>query len=153
MRMPPLNLPAFDVKIARSGGRLLIYDFLRRRNVALTPEEWVRQHFVHFLVERKGYPSALLANEVGIGLNGMIRRCDSVLYDRNGGRPRLIAEYKAPHVALTQEVFNQISAYNMALRADYLIVSNGLMHVCGHIDYGKQALSFLQEIPAYEELA
>ena len=99
----------------RRNGRPAIFDFLRRRYVALTPEEWVRQHFTHYLVEHLAYPAALLANEVSLNVGGALRRCDSVLYARQGGRPRLIVEYKAPDVAITQHVFNQIAAYNSVL--------------------------------------
>ena len=93
-QMIPLNLPSFNIKTKVQGGRTLVFDFLRRRYVTLTPEEWVRQHFVHFLVEHKGYPAALLGNEVGLKVGGVSRRCDSVLYNRDGGRPRAIVEYK-----------------------------------------------------------
>ena len=130
----------------------MIYDFLRRRFVALTPEEWVRQHFTHFLVEHRHYPAALLGNEITVQLNGVARRCDSVLYSRDGGRPRMIVEYKAPDVPVTQAVFTQISAYNSVLRADYLVVSNGLAHYCCRMDYEQNKVEFLPEIPFYEEL-
>ncbi len=150
--MIPLNLPPFDIKTTERNGRTAIYDFLRRRYLALTPEEWVRQHFTHFLVEHKGYPAALLANEVSLNVGGVIRRCDTVLYHREGCRPRLIVEYKAPSVTITQQVFNQISSYNSVLRADYLIVSNGLQHYCCHIDYERQTAAYLRDVPAYGEL-
>ena len=150
--MIPLNLPSFDIKTREQAGRTLIFDFLRRRYVTLTPEEWVRQHFVHFLVDCKGYPAALLGNEVGLKVGGVSRRCDSVLYHRDGGRPRAIVEYKAPTVAITQHVFTQIASYNSVLRADYLIVSNGLRHYCCHMDYEAGRVDFFREIPQYTEL-
>lgn len=150
--MIPLNLPAADIKITERDGRTAIYDFLRRRHLTLTPEEWVRQHFTHFLVEHKGFPAALLANEVSLNVGGVVRRCDTVLYRREGGLPRLIVEYKAPSVAITQLVFNQISSYNSVLHADYLIVSNGLQHYCCRIDYQKRTFRFLPDIPAYADL-
>ena len=150
--MISLNLPSYKINVAERGGRRMIYDFLRRRYVALTPEEWVRQHFTHFLVEHRHYPAALLGNEITVQLNGVARRCDSVLYSRDGGRPRMIVEYKAPEVPVTQAVFTQISAYNSVLRADYLVVSNGLAHYCCRIDYVLQKAEFLPEIPFYENL-
>ena len=150
--MISLNLPPFTIKTTRREGRTVIFDFLRRRYVALTPEEWVRQHFTHFLVEYKGYPSALLANEVSITVGGADRRCDSILYHRQGGRPRLIIEYKAPSVGITQNVFNQIASYNSILRADYLIVSNGLVHYCRKMNYAEAQVQYLRDIPHYEEL-
>lgn len=150
--MIPLNLPAADIKVIEKDGRTVIYDFLRKRYIALTPEEWVRQNFTHFLVNHKGYPMALLANEITINLCGSMRRCDTVLYHKNGGQPRLIVEYKAPHVNITQQVFNQISAYNSILHADYLIVTNGLAHYCCRLDYQQNSCVFLEDIPDYTSL-
>lgn len=150
--MQKLHLPPFDVKTKDDGGRTAIYDFLRSRYVCLTPEEWVRQHFTHFLVGHKGYPAALMANELTVNVGGVARRCDTVLYNRINLKPRMIVEYKAPHVAITQHVFQQIYAYNSVLRADYLVVSNGLAHYCCHVDYTNMKVDFLQDIPAYSEL-
>lgn len=150
--MQALNLPAFPVKTRQTNGHTDIFDFLRRRYIRLTPEEWVRQHFTHFMVGHKGYPAALLANEVTIQVGGVSRRCDSVLYDRHGGRPRIIMEYKAPSIPITQAVFQQIYSYNSVLRADYLIVSNGVEHYCCHIDYLTQNVNYLTDIPTYGEL-
>lgn len=150
--MISLNLPTYEIKITGRGGRAAIFDFLRRRYVALTPEEWVRQHFVHYLVEHKGYPAALLANEVSLRVGGAARRCDSVLYHREGGRPRVVIEYKSPEVSITQQVFNQIQAYNSVLRADYLIVSNGLVHYCCRMDYERLTAEYLPDIPDYADL-
>lgn len=149
--MFPLNLPCTDLKIIKRNGKDCIFDPLRRRYVALTPEEAVRQHFVQFLLRYKGYPPALLANEVSLHLNGMSKRCDSVLYDRNA-QPKMIIEYKAPHVAITQRVFDQISRYNMVLHVDYLVVSNGRQHFCCRMDYARLSYSFLPEIPDYSDL-
>lgn len=146
-----LNLPAFDAKIAVKEGKRTIFDVLRRKYVSLTPEEWVRQHFVHFLLEHKGYPAALLANEVQVQLNGTKKRCDTVLYRRDL-TARMIVEYKAPEIVITQKVFDQIMRYNMVLKVDYLIVSNGLQHYCCRMDYGNNNYAFLQDIPEYGEL-
>ncbi len=150
--MQQLNLPPFNIKVAEREGQTTIYDFLRHRYLRLTPEEWVRQHFTHFLVEHKGYPTALLANEVTIDVNGVARRCDSVLYKAAGGMPRMTIEYKAPHIHITQSVFQQIYSYNSVLRADYLIVSNGINHYCCHVDYDNMRVDFLKDIPNYIEL-
>jgi len=146
-----LNLPSFDVKISSEGEKKRVFDFIRRRYVALTPEEWVRQHFVHFLADEKDYPPSLMANEVQLKLNGMSRRCDTVVYDRSL-TPRVIVEYKAPTVEITQKVFDQICRYNLVLRVDYLIVSNGLSHYCCRVDYASQGYSFLPDIPMYSEI-
>lgn len=146
-----LNLPAFDARITQRNGKNVIFDVIRRRYVALTPEEWVRQHFTHFLLKEKGYPQGLLANEVQINLNGTRKRCDTVLYNRDL-TARMIVEYKAPTVEITQAVFDQITRYNMVLKVDYLIVSNGLNHYCCRMDYANQIYVFLPGIPHYTEL-
>lgn len=143
-----LDLPPFDRKIIKKDDKPFIFDVVRRQYVALTPEEWVRQHFVHFLVNHKGYPQSLMANEMQLKLNGMSRRCDTVVYDRSL-RPRVIIEYKAPTVNITQRVFDQICRYNMVLQVDYLIVSNGHVHYCCKVDYTAQTYSFLKEVPSW----
>ena len=146
-----LNLPSFNAKIATRGEKTTIYDVLRRKYVALTPEEWVRQHFVNYLINFKNYPSPLLANELPIRLNSTNKRCDTVLLGKNGS-PKMIIEYKAPHVEITQKVFSQISRYNIVLHVDYLIVTNGLKHYCCKVDYKNQKCLFLKDIPSYEEI-
>ena len=149
--MSALNLPPYETKLTEQDGKPQIFDRLRKCYVALTPEEWVRQHFVHYLIDHKNYPTTLMANEVAITLNGMNKRCDTVVYDKTL-RPRVIVEYKAPTVKITKEVFAQISRYNLTLRVDYLIISNGLQHYCCRMDYEKQSFTFLQEIPEYSKI-
>lgn len=150
---PPLNLPTPALRLRKTAdGRPQVYDELRKRFVTLTAEEWVRQHFVAFLVVERGFPQGLLANEVGVNVGGVTRRCDTVLYAREGGVPRLIVEYKAPQITITESVFTQVQSYNSVLRADYLIVSNGIQHFCCRIDYAKHRVQFLPEIPRYEDL-
>lgn len=149
--MLSLNLPSAPLKIAGAGSKKQVFDILRKKYVALTPEEWVRQHFVHYLIHHLGYPSGLLANEVGINLNGCSRRCDTVLYDSSLS-PRMIVEYKASDIPLTREVFNQILRYNIVLRVDYLIVSNGINHYCCRVDYNTGSCTFLTSVPRYSEL-
>ena len=109
-----LNLPSYAIKIKETDGRQQIFDILRRRYVALTPEEWVRQHFVHFLIEHKGYPQGLLCNEKELRVGEKKLRCDTLLYNR-ALQPQMIIEYKAPDVEITQRVFDQITAYNFLL--------------------------------------
>lgn len=149
--MTALNLPPYDAKIQTADGQTRIFDVLRRRFVALTPEEWVRQHFVQHLLTSYGYPSGLMANEVSLTLNGMSRRCDTVVYDRSL-RARIIIEYKRPTVEITQRVFDQISRYNMVMQVDFLIVSNGMAHYCCRMDYGRQTYEFLPDIPTFAML-
>lgn len=149
--MLALNLPEYPTKVKIVEGKKTIFDEIRRQYVALTPEEWVRQHFVHFLIHQKGYSKSLMGNEVLINLNNQRRRCDTVVYN-NRLEPLMIIEYKAPDVKITQEVFNQIYHYNIVLRANYLVVSNGLQHFCCKLDYENQNYHFLNDIPAYPEL-
>lgn len=147
-----LNLPPAQLDIRRDGmGRLTVYDRWRRKHVALTPEEWVRQHFVSMLVAEKGYMSGRIANEVSISLNGTSRRCDTVVYD-GSKRPLMIVEYKAPDVNITQGTFDQIARYAMVLRAGYLAVSNGMCHYCCRMDYERMAYEFLPDVPLWDQI-
>ena len=149
--MTVLNLPSFDYKIKKEKDRLFIFDIIRKRYIALTPEEWVRQHFVSYLISYKGYPLGLIGNEISLRLNGQNRRCDTVIYDIYGS-PLMSIEYKAPHITLNQEVFNQVIRYNIALKVKYLVVSNGINHYCCVMDYDNMCPHFLKEIPDYNEL-
>ncbi len=151
--LPTLNLPAFGPRLRpTSAGGLQIYDSQRRRYVRLTPEEWVRQHFVHFLIASEaGYPSGCIGNEIEIRVGTTAKRCDSIVFDPEG-RALAIVEYKAPTVALTQRVFDQIARYNMALQVDHLLVSNGLRHYCCRLNRERTAFEFLDHIPTYSEL-
>ncbi|MBR6621686.1 MAG: type I restriction enzyme HsdR N-terminal domain-containing protein [Bacteroides sp.] len=149
--MLSLNLPPFDVKMQQRNGKNFIFDPLRRKYISLTPEEWVRQHFIHFLTNYKGYPKGLLANEIQLNLNGTKKRCDTVLFNKDLSA-RMIIEYKAPNIEITQAVFDQITRYNMVLKVEYLIVSNGIHHYCCHIDYSTMQYTFLPDIPTYSEL-
>lgn len=146
---PALNLPPLKLKLTEEDEIIKVWDGLRRKYVALTPEEYVRQHFVAWLHSEFNYPESLMANEVGIVNNGNHRRCDTVIYGRDA-QPKIIVEYKAPDVNITQAVFDQIVRYNMVLHADYLIVSNGLQHYCCKIDYAHNTYHFLPRIPRYE---
>lgn len=146
-----LNLPLADIKITTRDGKPAVYDFLRRRVVALTPEEWVRQQFTHYLAEHRGYPAALMGNEMELEAGGKRRRCDTVVFGR-GGSPLVIIEYKAPSIAITQKVFEQISSYNVILHTPYIIASNGMGHYCCRVDYESKTYRFLPDIPTYDEL-
>lgn len=149
--MDELKLPKYGIKIANRDGRQSIFDVLRRKFVALTPEEWVRQHFIHYLIDYKGYPQALMANEIQLSVGKKHLRCDSVLYDQHL-RPRMIMEYKAPSVKITQKTFDQITVYNMLLHVDYLVVSNGIKHYCCKMDYENRKYTFLEDIPDYNDI-
>ena len=149
--MLQLNLPPYNIKVKNENGQRKIFDILRRKYLVITPEEWVRQHFIHYLIDYKGYPISLLANEIPLSIGEKVIRADSVLYDSHL-RPRMIIEYKAPHIQLTQKVFDQISAYNLLLHVDYLIVSNGIDTYICKMDYEHQTYTFLPSIPDYKEL-
>ena len=149
--MSNLNLPPYPAKVVVRSGKRMIFDMLRRKYVALTPEEWVRQHFVNFLVSHRGYPASMLANEVELVIGQKRLRCDTVLYGLRA-EPRMIVEYKAPGINVTQKVFDQVAAYNMLLHVDYLVVSNGLCHYCCKMDYDNQKYLFLEDIPLYENI-
>jgi hypothetical protein len=149
--MQALNLPPYAVKTRNEEGTTQIFDTLRQRFVALTPEEWVRQHFVHYLIEHKGYPHGLMGNEIELHIGDKKLRCDTLLYNKETA-PRMIIEYKAPTIKLQQKTFDQISAYNLLLKVDYLIVSNGLQHYCCKMDYTNQKYFFLEDIPDYQNL-
>ncbi|MDO4702760.1 type I restriction enzyme HsdR N-terminal domain-containing protein [Tannerella sp.] len=149
--MYSLNLPKYPLKITEKNGKHYVFDLLRRKKVVLTPEEWVRQHFVNYLLTEKNVPKELMANEVAITLNTLSRRCDTVIYDTYL-KPLAIVEYKAPSVRITQDVFEQIARYNLVLRVHYLIVSNGMEHYCCRIDYATNSYTHLKAIPSYTEL-
>ncbi len=143
---PPLKLPSYPVKLKNHSQRTQIFDRIRKKFVALTPEEWVRQHFVNFLIETKKYPESRIAIESSLKYNEMVRRPDIVYFDINL-KPQLIVECKAPEVKITQSTFDQIVRYNNALSVTYLIVTNGLQHFCCKMDYEQQQFKYLKEVP------
>lgn len=150
-KLPPLNLPPVEMKFRLDGSVMKIFDPIRHKYVALTPEEYVRRHFTEWLVRYKHYPSSNIANEVSLEINGTIKRCDTMIIDRYA-RPLVIVEYKAPGVNISQKTFDQIVRYNMILRATYLIVSNGLQHYCCIVDYINDTYHFIEQIPDYLEV-
>lgn len=150
--MQTLNLPPYQARLSKKNGKTYIYDSLRRKEVVLSPEEWVRQHFVQYLITARSYPQERIANEVSISVNSTAKRCDTVVYD-NYLNPLVIIEYKAPEILITSDVFDQIARYNFALHVPYLMVSNGMKHYCCFMDYKTMQSRFLEEIPCYSELA
>ena len=150
----PLNLPTYEPRLRLSPSSKLeeIWDPQRSKWVRLTPEEWVRQHFVYFLIGTHQYPAGRIGNEVQIRVGQMEKRCDTVVFG-NEGEPIMIVEYKSPSVKITQKVFDQIARYNIALKVDWLIVSNGLQHFCCHLLRDEHRFEFVEEIPAYSAVA
>ncbi len=146
--MLDLNLPSFDCKTKQIEGKAYIFDLLRRKYVRLSPEEWVRQHVVNLLLTHYAYPKALIRSEGSLTLNQTQKRTDIVVFDRQG-QPFLVVECKAPHVPLSQAVFDQVARYNHVHRAPYLVISNGLVHYCCRVDHEAGSVAFMEDFPAY----
>ena len=147
-----LNLPQFDLKTRIAGnGKNEVFDPIRRKYVVLTPEENVRQHFLMMLTKNKSYPASLIAVEKSLVVNNMQKRFDAVAFDSQG-KPLVLMEFKSPKVKLSQAVFEQISVYNIKLRVNYLIVSNGISHYCCRADFVKGEIEFMKDIPDFGEI-
>lgn len=129
----------------------MVYDTLRKKYVALTPEEWVRQHFVNYLISHLGYPAGLIQIEASFRLNSMLRRADILVCDRSG-HPAMIVECKAPQIRITQQTFDQVVNYNFSYGVGYLVVTNGILHYAGRIDRRAKNFVFLDHIPDYETI-
>jgi hypothetical protein len=146
--MQQLNFPEFEFKIRNNSIRDEIYDPVRRKFVALTPEEWVRQHVIAFLVKEKGYPFSSLGIEKKLLINKQLKRFDLVLFLRNGD-PFLLVECKAPGVEITEKTFDQAARYNMQLKAEYFLITNGFDHYFCRLDYLNKQYVFIENIPSY----
>lgn len=149
LNLPPLNLPQVDLKLIREDGIIKVFDPLRDKYVALTPEEYVRRHFSEFLIKNLHYPASNIANEVGLKVHDTKKRCDTLVVDRFG-EPFIIVEYKAPNVKITQDTFDQIVRYNSVFKAKYIVVSNGMQHYCCAMDYKNDTYNFIPQIPDYK---
>ena len=148
MNLPQLNLPIAVLKTKLVEGTTQVFDQVRKKYLVLTPEEWVRQHFIHYLNQEKNYPLGLMGVEQMVKYNGMQTRADIVLYTTEG-KPNMIVECKAPNVKITQDAFNQIAKYNFKLKVRYLVLTNGIQHFCCQMDYETNGIKFLEEIPSY----
>ncbi|MBN2639798.1 MAG: type I restriction enzyme HsdR N-terminal domain-containing protein [Bacteroidales bacterium] len=147
-----LNLPEYPLRMQlNKKGDKEVLDVFRRKFVRLTPEEEVRQQFLNFLVYEKGFVQSLIGVERQLMVNSMTRRFDAVVFTPNG-QPLVLIEFKAPSVKISQQVFDQIAAYNFVLKADYLMVSNGMTHYACKMDYQNHSYLFLENIPPYESL-
>lgn len=146
--MQALDLPPFEYKLTKSGANSLIWDVLRRKNVVLTPEEWVRQHMVHYLTGHLGYPRGLLSLERGHAYNQRQKRTDICAFGP-GGAPLLLVECKAATVPITAAVAHQVTTYNQTIGAPFLLLTNGLQHYCWQVDFAQKTNQRLAEIPAY----
>ncbi len=141
-----LSFPQAELKLTRKEGQVFVWCIIRKKSLVLTPEEWVRQHLIHFLIQEKQIPIGLIAAEMAIEINQLSRRCDVVVFGIDG-KPRLIVECKAPEINLTEKTFNQIAQYNAALNVDLLMVTNGLQHIVCQIDRENTLLNYLEELP------
>jgi len=148
MNMPQLNFPNVVLKTKLVKGTTQVFDAVRKKYLVLTPEEWVRQHVIHYLNLEKKYPLGLMRVEQMVKYNEQSTRADIVLYT-NEGSPNMIVECKAPKVKITQDAFNQIAKYNFKLRVDFLVVTNGKQHFCCAMDYVNNKITFLEEIPNF----
>lgn len=147
----PLNLPNYPFKITQRDGLIFIFDEIRKKRLVLTPEEWVRQHFIRFLIDEKSFPSALLQIEGGLSLNQTRKRSDILVYN-NVGEKIMVIECKAPSVPITQATFDQAARYNSVYKTGWLVVTNGLNHYYAKIDHTNGKFQFVQELPVYKEL-
>lgn len=142
----PLAFPKAQLKLTKKGEKIFVWCIVRKKTLVLTPEEWVRQHMIHYLINDKNVPIGLIAAEMPLKVNDLDRRCDVVVFDRSG-RPVMIVECKAPEVGLDEKVFQQIAHYNFSLGVDLLMVTNGLHHVVSRIDRVNNRLVMLEGVP------
>lgn len=126
--LPELNLPAFEPQLLKKGDQVFIYDFLRKKQLLLTPEEWVRQHWIRFLIDHQDFPKGLISSEKGLVYNGLQKRTDLLVFDRQG-LPYFLIECKAPEVEINQKVLSQAVAYNQILKCPFIALSNGIRHI------------------------
>src|SRR5690554_2609892 len=149
--LTPLNFPKTPLKLSKKGDEVYVWDIFRKKKLLLTPEEWVRQHVLHFLIEHKAVPTSLIAAEYAIEVNQMTRRCDGVVFNREG-KAIAIIECKAPSIKITENVFHQIAQYNFKLRVNWPILTNGLETVIAFVNQSTGEIQYYQEIPVYSKL-
>lgn len=147
----PLNLPKAPLKLVRKPGGIYVWCIIRKKELLLTPEEWVRQHVIHFLINEKQFPVGLIASEYSLVYNGIAKRADIVVFDRST-QPVLIVECKAPEISLSEATVRQIAQYNYQLGVDFLLLTNGINHVVCKIDRNLGKMRYLEELPSYEEI-
>ena len=149
-QLQPLQLPPYPFKITDLNGQLTLFDEIRKKQVVITPEEWVRQHFVQYLINQKSYPKTLIKLEGGLKLHGMPRRTDIVVFNPEGEKI-LMVECKAPSVAINQKVFDQVARYNITHKIALLAVTNGLQHYYCSVDFNNGSYKFIEELPTYRQ--
>lgn len=149
--MLQLNLPDYNFSIKNVNDKNYIFDLNRKKYVVLTPEEWVRQHFIRYITDEKGYPSSLIAIEKQLIMNGMKKRCDAVVYNYYA-EPVMIIEFKAPNIKITQKTFDQAAVYNSKLGVGGFMISNGLEHYCCKVDIINSKYDFFSDIPDFSKI-
>jgi len=150
--MDNLSLPAFDIKVKTQDQEDMVFDIVRKKYIILTPEEWVRQHFVNYLINHLNYPKSLINVEQGLRYNSLLKRSDIVVYDRQG-QPLVLVECKSTRHKLNRKVMEQIVMYNKTIGASYLILTNGLESACLYLDKENVRIDYLSEIPDFQEIA
>jgi len=146
-----LNLPTYPFRFQNNGDRVEIFDTIRKKFIALTPEEWVRQHFIQYLINQKSFLPSLIQLEKPLSYNQLDKRSDIVVYNKSA-QPIVLVECKSPQINITQDTFDQIALYNFSLKVKYLIVTNGLNHFCCQMDYVTKSYLFIEQIPLFKEL-
>lgn len=143
-----LNFPEFELKIKNDVGQTFVFDSIRKKWLVLTPEEWVRQHLIHYLVSYKNYPPALISLEAGLKYHTLAKRTDVLVYDKNA-RPYLLVECKSAEVIINQKVVEQVSMYNKSVEAPFLCVTNGIKHYCWAVHNASGNFEMLNQIPEF----
>lgn len=147
--MYKLNLPVFDPSLKKEQGKIWIFDGIRKKYIVLTPEEWVRQHFINYLITELKYPKSLFRIEGSLSYNKLQKRSDILVFDRNG-KAWMLIECKSPTIKLNQKAFNQVAVYNMTLGAKYLAVTNGMAHFCFEAAAAGSEAKQLEKFPEFE---
>ena len=146
--MVSLNFPTYFFKVKNKENIPYIWDIVRKKYIMITPEEWVRQHVIHYLIHEKKYPAQWMNVEKQFSINGQHKRADIVVYNKDL-KPHIIVECKATNIKITQETFDQIARYNLSLQAQYLMVTNGLQHFYCQMDFKRETYIFLEDLPSY----
>ncbi|MEN8125920.1 MAG: type I restriction enzyme HsdR N-terminal domain-containing protein [Bacteroidota bacterium] len=145
-----LNLPKYTFKVKSKENKFFIFDIIRKKYIQLNNEEWVRQNFIHYLIDEKKYPKSLIAVEKQLKINNLMKRTDILIFDGNGF-PDIIVECKAPSIKISQDTFDQIARYNLKLNANYLIVTNGIQHFYCKMNHEDMKYEFLNDIPEFKK--
>ncbi len=147
--MNQLNLPAINPSLKKEQGKVYIFDIIRKKYVVLTPEEWVRQHFINYLIQELKYPKSLFRIEGSLSYNKLQKRSDILIYNRQG-KPWMLIECKSPTIKLSQKAFNQVAVYNMTVGAQFIAVTNGRVHYCYEGMKPGAEVKFLDDFPRFE---